>query len=182
MKNKLSLFFSLFALLFVFSACSRTMDFPTSDAPVKEEAPKSSYKNTMLPFDQLVHTERIVILQNVFNPNAREGFYTRDTRPAAAEIEYNGVGTAAYPIIHALDFLHKSCEEKVNVIKTDGGRSEFSAADFRGMYAIIDWKSEAPPILYNPATKSVATDFAYAVTSEGEVIYSVAGNSDHNVN
>ena len=182
MKNKLSLFFSLFALLFIFSACSRTMDFPTSDAPVEEEAPKSSYKNTMLPFDQLVHTERIVILQNVFNPNAREGFYTRDTRPAAAEIEYNGVGTAAYPINHAVDFLHKGSEGKVVVTKTDGGKAEFSAADFRGMYVIIDWKSDAPPVLYNPTTKSAVTDFAYALTSEGEAIYSVAGNSDHNVN
>ena len=135
MKRKFLFGFPLFTLLFAFAACSNTADFPTGGVPADEETPKSSYKNTMPPFDQLVHAERIVILQNVFNPNAREGFYTRDTRPAAVEIEYNGVGTAAYPISHVVDFLHKGCEGTVAVTKNDGGKAEFSAADFLGMYA-----------------------------------------------
>jgi len=180
MKKKTFLF--LFTLLFPFAACNRAEDTSQKGGElVEEETPKHSYKSTMTPFDQLVHAERIVILQNVFNPGAREGFYTRDTRPAAVEIEYNGTKADAWPISHAIGFLHKGCEGTVAVTKTGGGKAEFSAADFRGMYVMLDLRSGAPPVLYNPATKSTVIDFAYAVTGAGEAIYSVVSGSDHNV-
>ena len=176
MKTKLLVFLSIFTLLFAFAACSSTSDSPKSDAP-----PKEHYKGRMKPIDELVPAERIVILQNVFNPNAREGFYTRETRPAVVEIEYNGGKANAYPISPVIELLHKGCKGTVAVYKTDGGKAEFSANDFRGMYVILE-RPDVPPVFYNPATKSTASGFAYAVTAEGEVIYSVLGGSYHNVN
>ena len=176
MKNKLFIF--LPALLLVFAGCGGKGDSPESGAAA-EEAP-GHYKSTMKPFDELVPAERIVILQNVFNSNTREGFYTRENRPASAVIEYSRGNKEAWPISHAIDLLHKGCEGKVAVTKTDGGKTEFSAADFSGMYVMIDFRSDAAPVLYNPTTKSLAADFAFAVTSEGEVIYSVISGAYQN--
>ena len=176
MKKKPFLF--MFALLLVFAACGGRDDSPES-AVTAENAP-GHYRGAMKPIDELVPAQRIVILQNVFNSNTREGFYTRETRPAAAMIEYGGDKADAWPISPAIDLLHKGCEGTVTVAKTDGGRIEFSAVDFRGMYVMLDFRSDAAPVLYNPATKSAATDFAYAVTSDGEVIYSVVSGAYQN--
>ena len=164
-------------LLFIFAACNTTVDSPESDA-----SPKEHYRSTMKPFEELVPSERVVILQNVFNSNTREGFYTRETRPAAVEIEYGGSRTEAYPLNHAIELLHKGVSGTVAVVSSNDGKAEFSAEDFSGMYAIIDFRASIPPTLYNPATGSAAPDFAYAVTSDGEAIYSVDSGSYHNVN
>ena len=176
MKIKFLFLFPIFALLFAFAACNSAADSPKGDEP-----PKEHYRGSMKPLDELVPAERIVILQNVFNPNTREGFFTRETRPAAVEIEYNGGKAAAYPISPVIELLHKGCEGTVAVTKTDGGKAEFSAADFRGMYVIPGLSPEVPPVFYNPATKSAVSDFAYAVTAEGEAIYSVTGGSYHSI-
>ena len=178
MNKKLFLFLLLSSLLLVFAACGGKGDSPENNAAA-EEAP-GHYKNAMKPLDELVPAERLVILQNVFNSNAREGFYTRETRPAATVIEYSLGNREAWPISHAVDLLSKGCEGKVVVTKTDGGKAEFSAADFKGMYVMLDFRSDAAPVLYNPATKSTAADFAFAVTSEGEVIYSVVSGTYQN--
>lgn len=179
-KNYLLFVFMLFLILLsVFAACNGPGDSSKGDTPEGET--HHSYKETMVSVDLITPADRIVILQNVFNPNAREGFYTRETMPAAEVITYSGGNAEAFPISHAIDLLHKGCEGKVAVVKTDGGRTEFSVEDFRGMYVMFDLKSETPPILHNPATKSTATDFAYAVTGAGEVIYSVVSGSYHNI-
>jgi len=177
MKEKLLLFLSMSMLLFVFAACHSAVDSPETDEP-----PKGSYKRDMKPLEELIPAERIIILQSVFNPNTREGFYTRETRPAAVEIGYNGTRVEAYPISPAIELLHKGGAGTFTVTKTDGGKAEFSPEDFRGMYVMFDFKAGTPPSLYNPATGSAVTDFAYAVTGGGEAIYSVVGGSYHNIN
>ena len=179
MKKNLFLF-TMFVLIFTFAGCGGAVDSVKNEDMLKDKA--SSYKSSMLPYDQLVPAERIVILQNVFNSDTREGFYTNETRPQAVEIEYNGAKVNAWPLLHAIEFLHKGCAGTVVVVGTDGGVTEFSADDFRGMYAIFDFRSDAAPVLYNPATKSAVLDFAYAKTDEGEVIYSVVSGSYQNVN
>ena len=176
MKNKLLLFFFLCTLLSVFVSCSGTGDLPEAGEPAK----KVHYRGDMKPLDELIPAERIVILQNVFSSDTREGFFTRETRPSATVIEYNRGNKDAYPISHAVDLLQKGCGGTVTVTRADGGKAEFSADDFRGMYVMLDFRSDAPPVLYNPATKSTAADFAYAVTSEGEVIYSVVSGAYQN--
>jgi hypothetical protein len=174
MKRKLLLLVSIFTMLFTFAACSGTVEHKGGEPANK--APEH-YRGTMKPLDQVVPSERIVIMQNVFHPDTREGFYTRETRPSTDEIEYNGVKTAAYPVSPIISLLHEGCAGTVTIAKTSGDKAEFSADDFRGMYAIFYLRSDAPPVLYNPVTKSAVADFAYAVTGEGEAIYSVVSGT-----
>jgi len=174
------LFLSLLTLLLTFCSCGGTAGSPENGESTA--MPKEHYRSNMKPLDELTSAERIVILQNVFSPDTREGFYTRETRPSAVEIEFNGKKANAYPMRPVIDLFHKGCEGTIVVTKTDGVKAEFSADDFYGMYAALDLKSGAPPALYNPTTKSAVADFAHAVTSEGEAIYSVVGGSYHNVN
>ena len=178
MKKKYLLVLPMFVLLFTFASCSGTGDSSGDSEP----AAKKHYRGEMKQLGELIPAERIVILQNVFHPDTRDGFYTRETRPATAVIRYNAGDAAAYPISHAIEFLHKGCEGTVAVAGTGGGKAEFPAEDFRGMYVMLDFRSDAPPVLYNPATKSVVTDFAYAVTGEGEAIYSVVSGAYQNTN
>ncbi|MDD2573796.1 MAG: hypothetical protein WCS98_07250 [Bacillota bacterium] len=143
----------------------------------KESAP--TYKETMVPFDQLVPAGRIVILQNTLN-YSREGFYNADNKPAAEDIEYNGDTVAAYPITYALDFLTKGSNGDLIVTNNDGRTQTISAQDFAGLYAIIDFTSDASPALYNPESGTEITDFLFATTTEGEAIYSVVSGSIYN--
>ena len=180
MTRKLLFVLSTFALLFAFAACNSSGDSQRGGEPART-AP-DHYKGSMKPLDQLAPAERIVILQNVFHPDTRDGIYTRETRPATAVIKYKAGDVAAYPISAVIELLHKGSAGTVTITKTDGGKTELSAEDFRGMYAIFDFRSDASPVLNNPATGNIITDFAYAVTSEGEAIYSVVGGSYLNVN
>ena len=170
----------MFLVIVAFVGCGDATN--SSEGGKTSKGSQKHYKSTMEPVDQLAPAERIIILQNVFNPDTREGFYSRETRPAAAEIQYNAGTVAAWPVSQATEFLHKCCAGTVSVTKTDGSKAEFSAEEFRGMYAIFDFRSDAHPILYNPTTKSTVTGFTYAVTAEGEVIYSVVSGSYHNAN
>lgn len=51
--------------------------------------------------------------------------------------------------------------------------------EFAGMYVIVDFTSDAAPVFYNPETNAEIA-FAYAITSEGEAIYSIVSGSAHN--
>jgi hypothetical protein len=150
-----------------------------SPAEEKDKGAAPTYKETMLPFDQLVPAERIVILQNTIN-YSREGFYSADNKPVAEEIEYNGDAVAAYPIVYALDFLTKGSAGDLTVTNNDGSTQPISAEDFAGLYVVIDFTSDAPPVLYNPESGTELTDFLFATTAEGEAIYSVVSGSIHN--
>ncbi|NLO26351.1 MAG: hypothetical protein GX114_09490, partial [Clostridiales bacterium] len=85
----------------------------------KDGGAAPTYKETMVPFDQLVPAERIVILQNTIN-YSREGFYSADNKPATEDIEYKGDTVAVYPITYALDFLTKGSSGDLTVTNNDG--------------------------------------------------------------
>jgi hypothetical protein len=145
----------------------------------KDGGAAPTYKETMVPFDQLVPAERIVILQNTIN-YSREGFYSADNKPATEDIEYKGDTVAVYPITYALDFLTKGSSGDLTVTNNDGSTETISAQDFAGLYVIIDFTSDAPPVLYNPESGTELTDFLFATTAEGEAIYSVVSDTIHN--
>lgn len=134
-----------------------------------------TYKDSMVPFDELVSAERVVILQNTLN-FGMTGFYTSETAPVTESITYNGAATDAYPITYTLDFLTNEVKGDVTVIDADGAEATFSAEEFAGMYAIVDFMSSEPVVLYNPATGAETTIKA-AKTSEGEGIYSIVADS-----
>lgn len=196
MKKILTITLSLILVLLVFSACNAavpepvseptavtaleaTATFPPLAASATPEVKSTTYKDTMLPFDQLVPGNRIVILQNTINYN-REGFYTTQTKPATQEIEYAGNQVAAYPMSYPIAFLKNDLTDSLKVFNTDGSEQEISADEFAGLFIIIDFTSDTPPVLFNPETDSELNDFLYAVTSEGEVVYSVVSGSIHN--
>lgn len=208
MKKKLLLVTMSLMLALGMTACSKTTTEPaakeekteaavekdeTAEASedAKKELPKaeksdsesgsaeggSTYKSQMVPFEQLKHSNRIVVLQNTLRYLA-DGFYTEETKPVAEEIEYNGETVSAYPITYAIDFLTYGIEDSVSVTDVEGTVTEMSAEEFAAMYAIVDFRSEEAPILYDPETETEIA-FQYATTSEGEAIYSIASGSSH---
>ncbi len=138
-----------------------------------------SYKDTMLAFDQLVPDARIVILQNALN-FSREGFYTDETKPVSEDIVYKGETVAAYPMHYVLAFLTNGSEGMVTVTNNDGTSQTITADDFAGLYAVIDFTSDTAPLLYNPETGTELADLLFAVTEEGEAIYSVVSSATYN--
>ncbi|NMB40565.1 MAG: hypothetical protein GX996_01315 [Firmicutes bacterium] len=185
----------LLAAMFLFAGCSsdeatdtvavngedeQSEQYEQSDqnGQSEEKKDKPSYKETMLPFEELVPAERIVLLQNTLN-FSREGFYNADNRPKTEEIEYNGETVSAYSINYALDFLTNGCKDELTVHNNDGSTETIAAEDFAGLYVIIDFTEGIPPILYNPQTGTEITDFFFAVTADGEAIYSIVSDSIH---
>lgn len=173
MKKKLALLLILLLCAGLLAACSGG----TEPEPVAD-APEPTYKDIMVPFDQLASDNRIVILQNTLN-FGYEGFYTEATKPVAEEINYQGATVAAYPITYALGFLNQGSAGTVNVFDTAGVAVEYTAADFAACYVILEFDSGLAPVLFNPADGSEIAAFAYALTSEGEAIYSIVADSVH---
>lgn len=181
-----------FTMLFVVTGCSNDAATTPKDPAVNQESGKASgtdetgkapgakptYKETMVPFDQLIPAERIVLLQNTLN-YTRDGFYTADTKPVTKDIEYKGTTVAAYSMSYPLDFLKNDIKGDLKVTKTDGSTTNITAADFTGLYVIIDFTSDKPPVLYNPQSGTEITDFLFATTAEGEAIYSIVSGSTH---
>ncbi len=196
MKKTLTITLSLLLVLLMVAACSgnaaetnneptaitvleATATFPPLAASATPEVKATTYKESMLPFEQLLPGNRIVILQNTIN-YGREGFYTEQTKPATQEIDFNGNQVAAYPISYPITFLKNNLGGNLQIVNSDGSEQEISAEEFAGMYIIIDFTSDAPPVLYNPQTGTELNDFQYALTSQGEAIYSVVSGSNHN--
>lgn len=182
MKKTLFSIFLCFTMLFVVTGCNNdTASKPESPA-VHQESEKASgtgatgYKETMVPFDQLVPAERIVLLQNTLN-YTREGFYTADTKPVTKDIDYKGSTAAAYSMSYPLDFLKNDIKGELKITKTDGSTTNITADDFAGLYVIVDFTSDKPPVLYNPQSGTEITDFLFANTAEGEAIYSIVSGS-----
>ena len=153
-----------------------------SNAPPAGEGPKEgepTYKEKMVPYDQLEPSERIVFLQNALN-FSREGFYTAETKPQTQAVSYQSDSVEAYSMDYVLAFLSRGVEGEVTVTKSDGSTVTLAAEELAGMYVILDFTSGEAPVLYNPASGTEVTDFFFAVTATGEAIYSVVSDSVHN--
>jgi hypothetical protein len=195
MKRTLLILLLVIAMLASFCGCSApaqsTTATPDATATTEPDAtattepvtssPKASptYKETMLPFDQLVPGSRIIMLQNTLN-YSRDGFYTENTKPVTQEISYKETAVQAYPIKYTLDFLTNGLGSTVTVTNTDGTTTELSAEDFSKMFVIVDFMSDTPPVLYDPNSGTEVTDFLFALTDKGEAIYSVVGGTTYN--
>ena len=178
MKKLLFVIIGLMLALTLFAACGQTEpaeeSAETADEPVV--GVDVLYKDIMVPYDELAPADHIVVLQNAVN-FSREGFYTEDTKPVTEDISYQGGTVAAYPIRYVTGLLNQECQGDLTLYKKDGGSLTVTAADFAGMYVIIDdFASGNPPTLFNPESGTEVTDFFYAVTAEGEGIISVVSN------
>lgn len=182
MKKKLISMLLLVTMILTLAACSNNApSAPEEPAGTedKNEENVPTYKETMVPFDQLVPAKRIVLLQNTLN-FSREGFYNKDNKPVTEDIEYNGTTVAAYPMSYPLAFLTNGSIGDLTVTNNDGSSHTVTSEDFEGLYVIIDFASDAPPVLYNPGSGTEITDFLFAATAEGEAIYSIVSGSIYN--
>ena len=80
MKKTLALVLLLAMALCLFAACGGGEEAP--ETPAGENGTQPTYKETMVPFDEIVAGNRIVIMQNTMR-NPRDGFYTAETAPVA---------------------------------------------------------------------------------------------------
>lgn len=137
-----------------------------------------TYKDIMVPFDKIVPTEHIVLIQNALQYTA-DGFYTRDTAPKAEEVTYKDAATKAYAVTHALNFLTYGYDDGVTVYAVDGATTAMTKDEIAACYFIIDFQSDAAPVLYNPTSK-VEIAFAYLTTAKAEGLYSIPASTNHN--
>lgn len=180
MKKLLLAIFILMLSLCLFAACGQSEEAAEEAAAEESAEPVIGvdvmYKDVMVPYDELAPADHIVVLQNAVNFN-REGFYTEETKPVTENISYQGAEVAAYPISYVTGLLSHECQGDLTVYKKDGSSLTVPAADFNGMYVIIDdFASGNPPTLFNPESGTEVADFFYAVTAEGEGIISVVSN------
>ena len=151
---------------------------PVKTEAATEEAGSGHYKQNMIPFEELVPSERIVVLQNTVN-FTREGFYTEETKPQAEGIVVEGEEHRGYPMSLALSYLTNGYEAGVSLVTTNGEETEFSAEEIDSFYVIIDdFKDLDAPDLYDPEKESLIKDFDHLMTKEGEMVISVLPEQD----
>ena len=93
---------------------------PVATNPTEDDVPEETlYKDAMIPFEDLIPAERIVILQNAVN-FGREGFYTEETKPITEEVVLDGQTVAAYKLTYALQFLTFGYENGAQVVNEAG--------------------------------------------------------------
>lgn len=177
----------ILAVIVLFAGCGSS-DSGKKQLPSQTDGSASSegdsathYKASMVPFDEVVPSDRIVILQSVLN-YSREGFFTEETKPVTTEITYNGNATQAYALTYALDFLTNGTAGQSTIYEVDGTVTVVDEDELKGCYAIIeDFQSGDYAILYNPETGLTITQLDYIVTANNEGIYSVITEQDVNV-
>ena len=144
---------------------------PVATQAAEEEVPAETlYRDAMIPFEELVPAERIVILQNTLN-FGREGFYTEETKPVTEEVTLDGQAVAAYKLTYALDFLTFGYENGAQVVNASGETQEFTKEELEGSYIYIEgFQSYTLPVLFNPATGAKVVDFDHLMTDNEMVI------------
>ena len=144
---------------------------PVATQPAEEDVPKETlYKDAMIPFEDIIPAERIVILQNTLN-FGREGFYTEETKPVTVEVQLDGQTVAAYKLTYALDFLTFGYENGARVVNASGEVLEFTKEELEGSYVYIEgFQSYTLPVLFNPETQVKVVDFDHLMTDNEMVI------------
>ena len=141
-----------------------------TQAPEEDIPAETLYKDAMIPFEDLVPAERIVILQNTVN-FGREGFYTEATKPVTEEVKLDGETVAAYKLTYALDFLTYGYENGATVVDEAGNETAFSKEDLEGAYVYIEgFQSYTLPVVFNPETGAKVVDFDHLITDNEMVI------------
>ena len=180
MKKILSVVLAL-SLVLSLAACGAKAEEPkteekkalpvATEAAEEETVPKETlYKDAMIPFEDIIPAERIVILQNTLN-FGREGFYTEETKPATTDITMDGATVAAYSLAYPLNFLTFGYENGATVVDEAGNETAFSKEELEGSYVYIEgFQSYTPPVVFNPETGAKVVDFDHLITDNEMVI------------
>ena len=147
---------------------------PVPTQPAEDDVPEATlYRDAMVPFEELIPAERIVVLQNTLN-FGREGFYTEETKPVTEDIPMDGETVAAYKLTYPLAFLTFGYENGAQVVNVDGEVVEFTKEELEASYVIIeDFQSYEEPVLYNPETGVKVVDFDHLITDNNEMVISI---------
>lgn len=174
----------LLALCLSLAACGAKAETPkteekkalpvATEAAEEESVPKETlYRDAMIPFEDIVPAERIIVLQNTLN-FGREGFYTEETKPATTDITMDGATVAAYSLAYPLNFLTFGYENGAQVVDVSGEVLEFTKEELAASYIIIeDFQSYEAPVLYNPETQVKVVDFDHLITDNKEMVISI---------
>ena len=139
-------------------------------APEEDPTEATLYKDAMIPFEDLVPAERIVILQNTVN-FGREGFYTEETKPVTEEVTLDGQTVAAYKLTYALDFLTFGYENGAQVYNEAGDVLEMTKEELEAAYVYIEgFQSYTLPVVFVPGTDVKVVDFDHLITDNEMVI------------
>ena len=179
----------LLAMCLSLAACGSAPAAPAADAPAATEKPaeqkkalpvatqpeedvpaETHYRDVMIPFEDIIPAERIVILQNTLN-FGREGFYTEETKPVTEEVTLDGQTVGAYKLTYALDFLTFGYENGATVVDEAGNETVFSKEELEGSYVYIEgFQSYTLPVVFNPETGAKVVDFDHLITDNEMVI------------
>ena len=140
---------------------------------------KPSDRETTVPYNQLIPGKRIVFLQTTMIFPREDSYGFKQETPTSEQIDYKGTTVEAYSIKHTLGFLYKTKWTDMTIHNTDGSTQTVDSKEFDGLYYIADFDATTPAVLYNPETGTEFNDFLFAISNEGEAIYSVVNNSVH---
>ena len=152
---------------------------PVATQPTEDDVPEATlYRDAMVPFEELIPAERIIVLQNTLN-FGREGFYTEETKPVTEDITMDGETVAAYALTYPLNFLTYGYENGAQVVNAAGEVVEFTKEELEASYIIIkDFQSWEAPVLYNPTTGTKVVDFDHIITDNKEMVISIVTEQD----
>ena len=151
--------------------------------PNPEETAAPLYKDIMVPYGEIQHGKRIIIMQNtlVFS---REGVFTEAEAPVAETVSYNGADYNSYQMTAVTKFITGGDEAKgpVSIFDTNGAETVMTVEEFNAIKVLIDdFQSGNSPILLKEDGTSVE-NFDYAILSDGEVVASIITEQEYNVN
>ena len=177
MKKIIALILTLVMALSL-AACAGTdteekKDLPVATQPSEEDVPEETlYKDAMIPFEDLIPAERIVVLQNAVN-FGREGFYTEETRPVTEAVMLDGAEVQAYKLTYALQFLTFGYENGAQVVSEAGDILEMTRDELDAAYVYIEgFQSYTLPVVFIPGTDVKVVDFDHLIT-ENEMVISI---------
>ena len=160
------------------AACTGTdteekKDLPVATQPSEEDVPEETlYKDAMIPFEDLIPAERIVVLQNAVN-YGREGFYTEETKPVTEAVMLDGAEVQAYKLTYALQFLTFGYENGAQVVSEAGDILEMTRDELDAAYVYIEgFQSYTLPVVFIPGTDVKVVDFDHLIT-ENEMVVSI---------
>ena len=148
-------------------------ELPVVTQPSEEDVPEETlYKDAMIPFEDLIPAERIVVLQNAVN-FGREGFYTEETKPVTEDVVLDGQNVAAYKLTYALQFLTFGYENGAAVVDEAGNETTFTKDELEAAYVYIEgFQSYTLPVVFIPGTDVKVADFDHLIT-ENEMVISI---------
>ena len=148
-------------------------ELPGVTQPSEEDVPEETlYKDAMIPFEDLIPAERIVVLQNAVN-FGREGFYTEETKPVTEDVVLDGQTVAAYKLTYALQFLTFGYENGAAVVDEAGNETAFTRDELEAAYVYIEgFQSYTLPVVFIPGTDVKVVDFDHLIT-ENEMVISI---------